>query len=64
MDPNSLVLEAAFVGKSKETLDPTAFDIDSIWEKLYVFLAFLKYEVSTDKRPSMRRRLGHKYIYR
>ena len=50
-DPNSLVLEAAFIGKSKETLDPTAFDID-LGEVVRIFGSFLKYEVSTDERPS------------
>ena len=51
MDPNSLVLEAAFVGKSKETLDPTACDID-LGEVICIFGFFLKYQVSTDKQPS------------
>ena len=45
-DPNLLVLEAAFIGKSKETLDPTAFDID-LGEVVRIFGSFLKYEVST-----------------
>ena len=49
MDPNSLVLEAAFIGKSKEMLDPSAFGVD--FGEFEVVL-FLKYGVSTDKRSS------------
>ena len=44
MDANSLVLEAAFVGKSKEAFDSTVLDID-LGEVVHVFGAFLKYEV-------------------
>ena len=48
MDPNSLVLEAAFIWKSKETLDPTAFDIDL--RKVVRILAFswnMRYQLTT-----------------
>ena len=38
MDLNSLVLEAAYIGKSKETLDPTVFDIDLKEVCLYFWL--------------------------
>ena len=47
MDPNSLVLEAAFIGKSKEMLDPSAFGVD-----FGEVVLFLKYGVSTDKWSS------------
>ena len=42
MDLNSLVLEAAFIGKSKEMIDSTAFDIDLL-EVIHIFCTFLRY---------------------
>jgi len=44
VDPNSLTVEAALLGKSKEVLHLTALDID-LGEVVHLFGAYLKYEV-------------------
>ena len=44
VEPNSLSLEMAFVGRSKETLDSTDLDVN-LGEAVHTFGSYLKYEV-------------------
>ena len=51
MDLNSLVLEVAFIGKSKEMLDSTALDIDLL-EVIHIFGTFLRYVQGIDRQTA------------
>ena len=48
VEPNSLSLEMAFVGRSKETLDSTDLDVN-LGEAVHTFGSYLKYEVKPCK---------------